>query len=123
MPERRNLTRIGYHTQIEIFSGNEKIAEAETENLSIKGVLVKAKELKKDDPCRVVINLSGGPEAIKLDIEGKVVRLSEDGEAVILFKEMELETFEHLQNIIVSNDGDPDKIHKELLDHIKAKHE
>jgi hypothetical protein len=117
---KRHLTRIGFHTKIEIFFKNRKIAEAETENLSIKGVLLKSKELKKSDHCRVAINLPGEPDAPKLEIEGLVVRAQKSGETAIFFEKMELETFSHLKNIISLNDGDPEKIQQEFMDHIKS---
>lgn len=117
---RRHLTRISFHAQIEIFFMNRKVAEAETENLSIKGVLLKSKELKEGDRCQVVINLPGEQGAPKLEIEGVVVRSKKSGENAILFETMELETFTHLKNIISWNDGDPDKIQKEFVDHVKS---
>ncbi len=118
--EKRCLTRVAFQTQIEIFSGEKKIAVAKTENLSIKGVLVKTEDLKTDDPCHIVISLLEGDNSQKLVIEGKVVRVHKAGEAAIFFQEMELETFNHLRSIIVLNDGDPEKIQKELSDYIKS---
>jgi len=118
---KRNLTRIDFHSRIEIFLRNKKIAETKTENLSIKGVLVKSSELKKGDACRVVVNLSGNRETPRLEVDGVVVRVNEPDEAAIFFQKMDLETFNHLKNIISMNDGDPDKIQQEFLDHIKAR--
>lgn len=116
---RRHLTRIGLHTKIEIFFNNKKVAEAKTENLSIKGVLLKARVLQKGDHCRVVINLPGETDAPKLEIEGLVVGAEKSGETAIFFEKMELETFSHLKNIISLNDGDPEKIQKEFTEYVK----
>lgn len=115
----RQLTRVGFQTQIDIYIDSQKVAEAETENLSIKGVLVKSSALKKDDHCHIVICLPG-ENAPKMDFEGKVLRVNENNEAAIFFEEMSIDAFDHLKKLISLNDGDPEKIHKEFLDHVKS---
>ena len=67
----------------------------------------------------IVINLSGG-NSPKLEFKGKVLRVNENNEAAIFFEEMDIGTFDRLKNIIPLNDGDPEKIHKEFIDHIKS---
>ncbi len=115
----RQLSRVGFQAQIDIYIDNKKVAEAKSENLGIKGMLVKSSALKRDDHCHIVINLASDDDP-KLEFDGKVLRVNEESEAAIFFEGMELDTFNHLQNLISLNDGDPEKIHKEFLDHVKS---
>ena len=107
--ERRKHSRVGFATKIDVrlVSGQDTIClDANSRDLSLKGIFVKTDTaFPLDTRCEVDIYLTGGVEEIKLEIQGKTVRQTDDGVGIV-FKSMDVETYTHLKNIVYYNGGD-----------------
>ncbi|MBI9109853.1 PilZ domain-containing protein [Maridesulfovibrio ferrireducens] len=107
---KRRRTRIDVEFTVQL-NKNGFSAIAETQNLSLKGILCTGVEgFAVGEKCEVLITLS---EEIVIRIEGKVVRSDDSGLAVdfILLDE---ESFTHLHRVIQYNSTDADVIDGEL---------
>ncbi len=108
--ERRKHSRVGFATKIEvclIMPGQENVClDANSKDLSLKGIFVKTDaSFPLETQCSVDIYLTGGVEQIKLEIQGKTVRQTDDGIGIV-FQSMDVETYTHLKNIVYYNGGD-----------------
>jgi hypothetical protein len=108
--ERRKRTRVPVQFEVIIVLG-ETEHHVETINLSLTGVLcVTNPHFQKNAPCNIRIKLN---EEVKIDLEGKVLRVGED-ETAISFTSMDEESFFHLKRIMELNAGDADAIDREI---------
>jgi hypothetical protein len=107
--DRRKHSRVGFATKIDVclVSGQETIClDANSRDLSLRGIFVRTDAaFSLDTQCTVDIYLTGGVEEIKLEIQGKTVRKTNDGVGIV-FKSMDVETYTHLKNIVYYNGGD-----------------
>lgn len=107
--ERRKHSRVGFATRINVRlgTGKESIClEANSKDLSLKGIFVRTEELfPLETGCLVNIYLTGGVDEIKLEIQGRTVRLTDDGVGIV-FESMDVDTYTHLKNIVYYNSGD-----------------
>ena len=108
--ERRKRTRVPVQFDVIILFG-EMEHHVETINLSLTGVLcVTNPHFQKNAACIIRIRLN---DEVKIDLEGKVLRVGED-ETAISFTSMDEESFFHLKRIMELNAGDADEIDREL---------
>ena len=107
--ERRKHSRVGFVTKIDVrlgTGGEATTLEANSKDLSRKGIFVKTEEtFALETPCVVHIYLTGGIDEIKLTIQGRTIRQTPEGLG-ILFETMDVETYTHLKNIVYYNGGD-----------------
>lgn len=108
--ERRKRIRVPVQFEVIIALGNME-HRVETINLSLTGVLcVTNPRFEKNVPCNIRIKLN---EEVKIDLEGKILRVGED-ETAISFTSMDEESFFHLKRIMELNAGDADEIDREI---------
>ena len=116
MIEKRNFSRVDYRKEAEVYVNGAKY-QAEIENLSLKGAFLKiAHQLQIDDQLELVINLVSDANDFKIELKGKVVRLTPEGVGVV-FERMDLDSFTHLRNIIAYNFGDDDAVMEEFYNY------
>lgn len=97
--EKRTKTRVEFHTTAEIaYKG--KTIKGPIINLSLKGLFLQTDE-KTDLGARVkvTVRLSGSSTDLSIKIDAEIIRIEDDGIA-LEFKEMELDSFIHLRNIV-----------------------
>jgi hypothetical protein len=114
--ERRQKTRVHFETHVIIRTeASEVRAEADSEDISIKGIFVKTQDkIPEGTLCDLEILLTGSSTRLVLTIKGKIKRQEEDGVA-IGFESMDLDSYMHLKNIILYNVTDPEETKKEML--------
>jgi hypothetical protein len=114
--ERRQKTRVHFETHVIIRIGESEIkAEANSEDISIKGVFVKTRDrIPEGTPCDLEILLTGSSTRLALTIKGTITRQEKDGLA-IGFDSMDLDSYMHLKNIILYNVTDPEEVEREML--------
>ena len=107
----RRHDRVPFHTVVCLaFPDGETFDHCETRELGLRGVLVEGVRGREvDEACRVELCLTGTSSRTCLTMEGKVVRLQEDG-AAIRFTATDPDSFFHLQNIIYYNSEDADTL-------------
>lgn len=115
--EKRKFTRVPIKVWVEIRAGDTFIKTHETHDLSMKGISLKQQQdtpLALDTECDVSVSLEGVEPPIRVNMKG-IVRRSTDKELALEFKEIDLESYEHLTNLVRYNfHGDADAIDKEL---------
>jgi hypothetical protein len=114
--ERRKRTRVQFSTQVIIKTEDSEIrAEANSEDISIKGVFVNTEEkIPLGTPCDLEILLTGTSTKLALTIKGVIARHEEAGLG-ITFDSMDLDSYMHLKNIILHNVSDPESLEEEML--------
>jgi hypothetical protein len=111
-PERRRFSRIDFKTRVELRQGDNSW-EAELEDISLKGLLLKhsaATPLAEDRPVQVTILLS---DETPIAMNAEVVHQSSSqlGLACTL---IDLESISHLRRLIELNLGNPAAAEREL---------
>lgn len=114
--ERRKKTRVHFETHVIIKTEESEIrAEADSKDISVKGIFVKTQQKIPDGtPCDLEILLTGSSTRLALAIKGTISRQEENGLA-IGFDSMDLDSYMHLKNIILYNVSDPEEVEKEML--------
>lgn len=116
MQEKRRRLRIKLALPAWIYVPGKRL-EAQTENISLKGVLLKlnlAKEeelLKIGEKYKLLISPGGG---IEIKVLSRLVASNERGYAFDFLK-MDETSFQHLYNIMRLYSPNPDKVKEELL--------
>lgn len=120
--EHREFTRVPIKVWVEVRAGDCVIKTHETHDLSMTGISLKQEgtPLAVDTSCDVSVFLEGAEPPIHVDMKGRVGR-STDQELAIEFKEVQLEGYEHLQNLVRYNSHNADAVDRELDQHIGIK--
>jgi hypothetical protein len=79
--------------------------ETISKDVSLKGIYVRALGLKKGMECKTIISLTDSSPELKIEIQGKVVRVDDNGAGIIFSQPMDLDNFIYLQNIVAYNNG------------------
>ena len=112
----RKRTRVLFKTLVDLESGDTRLTGLATRNLSLKGVFVEStRQLAIDTPVEVRLTLSGTGSNITLEMKGKIIRTEENGMGVD-FMEIDLDSFQHLRNIVMYNAGNATDVDHELAD-------
>ena len=114
--EKRRFSRVAFNLKA-FFNCRDASFKGEVENLSLNGMFVRTGEkLCLGELVEITLYLSGttNPLDISINILAAVVRVEEGG-LVLQFREMDMDCFGWLKNIIAYNDGDGDKVMDELL--------
>jgi hypothetical protein len=132
MPEsnKRRNTRVRFETTADLFFTDQTIANCSTTNLSINGIMIVGLQGRAlGEECELRLHLGGGKSDLIVAIKCKVSRITEEGTA-LHFYEIELDSFQHLKNIVYYNSENPDDVSKEYIDHrsiediaVPAKHQ
>jgi len=97
--DKRNKTRVEFRSEATV-KHQDIIITGTISNLSLKGLLLNCTEkLPVNTTVDITITLSGSTTNLSININGKVIRLEDQGMAIEFF-EMELDSFIHLRNII-----------------------
>ncbi|MBI4384513.1 MAG: PilZ domain-containing protein [Nitrospinae bacterium] len=120
--DHREFTRVPIKIEVQIDSGGKSIFSEQTRDVSMKGLfmLCKNQTLAEGAACDVVLFLGGREEGIRIEVKGMVERLTPQGMG-IQFTEIGLESYEHLQNLVLYNSPDAHKVEKEIKDHVGLK--
>ncbi|SNB47613.1 PilZ domain-containing protein [Geobacter sp. DSM 9736] len=114
--EKRKFSRVTFSLKAFVNSRNISI-KGDVENLSLKGAFIRTDtKLEPGLPVEVTLYLPGttNPLDISVNITGTVLRVEETG-LVLQFREMDVDSFTLLKNIVAYNAGDEDQVMDELL--------
>ena len=115
--EKRKHTRLPIAIKAEIQLENGKICPGVTRNISFSGILAeiqKAENVQLGDLCNLTIFLADGQKEPSIEFECKVVRKEK---AEIGFKYIaiiDVESYMHFKNLMVSNSKESAKLIEEL---------
>ena len=120
--EHREFTRVPIKIWVEVRAGDRVIKTHETHDLSMTGISLKQEgtPLAVDTACGVSVFLEGAEPPIHVDMKGRVGRSTEK-ELAVEFKEIDLESYEHLKNLVRYNSENAEAVDKELGEHTGIK--
>ncbi len=115
MPEdrRREVSRVTSHIHARVTLRGSDPQEAECENLSLLGVLLRTPTpLPLGAACTVRLVLDGGERDVTLS--GTVVRETAEGAAIRFQSVVGAEALEHLHNLVLYNSHEPARVEAEF---------
>ncbi len=110
----RGMARVNFGTKVIVSFDGKELPEAESKDISLNGIFVNIKGLDVGQECTIKITLSGSSSQLKIEVKGKVVRVTDSGSGIV-FTMIDPDSFLHLLNIIAINKGDYDTVHQEFL--------
>ncbi len=116
--ERRSFIRVPFSTKVEAEIGGSVIRSQGRVNVSMSGIRIAADDASfaPDTPCAVKIILSASDSNIIIEAKGSVIRC--DPESVsIKFTELDIDSYQHLRQLILYNTENPEKAEKEFHRH------
>ncbi|HEX3030492.1 MAG TPA: PilZ domain-containing protein [Clostridia bacterium] len=120
--EKRINSRVKF-TSKAIINYNGKCINAEVDNLSLTGALVKMTEvldINENQLLDMELLISGATTDTRIKLKCAVVRI--DGQNIgVKFDVIDIDAFIFLKNIVVYNDGDDGKIMREFTNHIQQR--
>ena len=115
--EKRKHTRLPIAIKAEIQLENGKICPGVTKNMSFSGVLAeiqKAEDVRTGDLCNLTIFLADGQKEPAIEFECKVVRKDETDIGFKYIAIIDVESYMHFKNLMVSNSKEPEMLIQEL---------
>jgi len=116
--EKRKFIRVPFNTSLEVRVQDRVIRSREGINISMGGVClsIHGDIPPAETPCRVTINLGGPENPIRIDVKGTIVR-SRGESLVVKFIDLDIDSYQHLRQLIVNNAEDPDRAELEFVAH------
>jgi len=116
--EKRAATRVLFNVK-SLVKYRDKTITGDVINISMQGMLFQTSEqIPEKEIVDAQIYMEGTTSELKINVQGRILRSDETGTA-IAFKSVDIDSFIHLKNIVVYNEGDEDKIMKEFFSSIK----
>jgi len=117
----REFSRVPVKIQVKLMVDGKVAYSGPTEDISMKGLSVKTeKRVPLDAECDLVLFLDGATPPVEFHAKGKIQRHMDSGMGV-LFSEIDLETYDHLHNLVLMNSDDPGQVEKEFKEHLGIK--
>lgn len=120
----REFIRVTLAIHVELRFEDNLVIPGELENVSLNGLIVRAKaRVSPQAPCLVVIHLDGGAGGpTTIEAKGVVVRTTPDKLAVQFQEILGREGMIHLRNLVLYNSGRyADQVEAEFHDHVGLK--
>ena len=119
--DKRDFSRVKTHIDAEVDCG-DKIVCGRLADVSMRGVRLLCDEtLPLQAECTVICFLGGTKESpICIKANGKVIRSTEDGTSIEI-TEIDLDSFEHLRNLVLLNASNESQVEGEFKSHLGLK--
>ncbi len=115
--EKRRFSRVIFNVRAKLAVGEQILEAGHIYDLGIGGCLFPTAATPiVGSPCRVAIFLSGANSEPSIRVEGEIVR-ADSGQIAVKFTAIDPDSLFHLQNIILHNSQDPDKVEEEISNH------
>jgi len=116
--EKRQFTRVPFRTEAKILTSSRVISSNKLRNISLGGAFVEVHEhLPEGEPCVLSVDLIGAASLLRIQVDGHVVRVEEDGIAV-KFTKIDLDSLIHLRHLIKVHAMDPDVVDSEFTENL-----
>ena len=118
--EKRNFARIPFQTKAIVRSKDATVIGI-VENLSLDGIFLKTPEkLRINRIVKIELIFTGTSSQLSILLDGKIMRHENTGMA-IQFKNVDVDAFLHLKNLISYNSSQMEKLNWEFEKFIKKK--
>jgi hypothetical protein len=116
--EKRGFSRVPFNAEVEVRVYGRSIRSQEGIDISMSGIRLLTREPipPAETSCQVTIALGGPENPVMIDAKGKMVR-SQKGSLAVEFIELDIDSYHHLQQVIVSNADDHERAEKEFAAH------
>ena len=109
--EKRRFTRVTFPIEVELVPEGASIIRGDLLDISLLGAFVICQaRLSLGTLCTFQVSLIGGPS---LSIQGTIIRDTPRGMA-LEFQSIDLDSYHHLQRLVVLNADNPEKVEQEL---------
>jgi hypothetical protein len=118
--EKRSFARIPFPTKAIVRSKDATVIGI-VENLSLDGIFLKTPEkLRLNRIVKIELLFTGTSSQVSILLNGKIMRHENTGMA-IQFKNVDMDAFFHLRNLISYNTNQMDKLNEEFKKFVKKK--
>ncbi len=115
----REFTRVRTAVPLDCVFADGRTQSGTTTDLSLNGCYISEGEVPPEGaPCTVVLHLDGRGGAIQVRAHALVVHSRSAGFALHFLELVELESYEHLRNLVRYNATDPDQADLEFDSHL-----
>jgi len=118
----REFTRVRSSVPIDCRFAGGRVFAGTTSDVSLNGCFVSCPDPPPDDTtCSAILHIGGRGGSILVTARGVVIRSRNEGFALHFNELEELESYEHLRNLIRYNATDPDQADYEFESHLGLK--
>ena len=116
--EKRDFVRVPFKTDTAVRTRDRTIWSSSTLDISMNGIRVATAEAAPPEGtlCEIEIVLSETPSPAIIEARGSIVR-SAAGTLAVHFTEIDLDSYEHLRQLILNNAMDPERAEQEFHTH------
>ena len=116
--EKREFVRVPFKMSTTVRTRDRTIWSGNALDISMNGMLVATTETAPPEGtlCEIEIVLAEAPAPVIIEARGPVIR-SDTGTLAVHFSEIDIDSYEHLQQLILNNARDPDRAEQEFLLH------
>ncbi len=116
--EKREFVRVPFKMGTTVRTRDRTIWSGSTLDISMNGLRVATTETVPPEGtlCEVEIVLAESPTPVIIEARGAIVR-SEPGTMAVHFSEVDVDSYEHLRQLILNNTEDPERAEKEFGAH------
>lgn len=122
-PNRREFTRVPVQLEAEVTAQQVSSLQGHSRNVSLSGVFLHCNTpLPVGTSCSVTLRLADYCDEMGIAASGRVVRLQDEGMAIMFTEILGLDSFNHLRNLVLSNSiGATEQVEKEFRTHVGIK--
>jgi len=116
--EKRSFVRVPFKMDTAIRTQDRTIWSSNTLDISMNGLRIATTERVPPEGtlCEIEIVLAESPVPVIIEARGTIVR-SEAGTLAVHFSEIDIDSYEHLQQLILNNAKDPERAEQEFSTH------
>lgn len=116
--EKREFIRVPFKVDTAVRTVDRTIWSSNTLDISMNGIRVATTETIPDEGtlCEIEIVLSESPAPVIIEARGSIVR-SAAGTLAVHFSEIDIDSYDHLQQLILNNAKDPERAEQEFQAH------
>jgi hypothetical protein len=116
--EKRGFIRVPFHTAVEVQVPGRTIRSRDEINISMSGIRVTMSDEAPpvETECQVRVILGTAEKQVIINANGRTIR-SQPGTLAVEFLDLDLDSYQHLQQLIVNNADDPVRAEEEFAAH------
>jgi len=116
--EKREFVRVPFKMGTTVRTSGRTIRSSNTLDISMNGLRIATTETVPPEGtvCEVEIVLAEAPDPVIIETRGSIVR-SEPGTLAVHFSVIDVDSYEHLRQLILNNSEDPERAEKEFGAH------
>lgn len=118
----REFTRVRTSIPIDCALAGGQVLAGSTKDVSLNGCFVPcAQPPPEGTHCTATLHVDGRGGAIRVSAHAEVIRVRNDGFALHFHELLELDSLEHLRNLVLFNAEDPNQAETEFDSHLGLK--